>query len=398
MASLSAFVRSLNKDDELFWLALRMVPGLGTRKAGSLIQIFHPPQAIFRSSRSELEAAGLAPAIAQSIASGCAFEDAVTQQQKALETSTEIIPITDPRYPARLKTIFDPPTVLFARGRVELLNSLMLGVVGTRRPTSYGTTVAHRLAKELSAAGLTIASGMARGIDTTAHKAVLEMGGDTVAVFGCGVDDVYPSENRKLAAQISKEGLVVSEFPMGTPPYPQNFPVRNRIISGMSLGILVVEGGEYSGSAITAKLATEQDREVFAVPGNITSKQSWGPNLLIKQGAKIVQEWNDVVAELEVEDRKALAAKMRNRLEINEKEEVETYLPTGSSDLSGGQSATAKAILRALRPDAAVSLEKLVALLEGTSTSEILGALFELEMTGQVRQLPGKQFLKVWVD
>jgi DNA processing protein len=398
MASLSAFDHSLNKDDELFWLALRMVPGLGTRKAGSLIQIFRSPQTIFRSSRSELEAAGLAPAIAQSIASGCAFEDAVTQQQKALQSGAEIIPITDPRYPARLKAIFDPPTVLFARGRVELLESLMLGVVGTRRPTSYGTTVAHRLARELSAAGLTIASGMARGIDTAAHKSVLEVGGDTVAVFGCGVDDVYPAENRKLAAQICKEGLVVSEFPMGTPPYPQNFPVRNRIISGMSLGILVVEGGEYSGSAITAKLATEQDREVFAVPGNITSKQSWGPNLLIKQGAKIVQEWNDVLAELEVDDRKALAAKMRNRLEIQEKEEIETSLPTGTSDPSERQNATAKAILRTLRPDAAVSLEKLVGLLEETSTSDILGALFELEMTGQVRQLPGKQFLKVWVD
>jgi DNA processing protein len=159
-----------------------------------------------------------------------------------------------------------------------------------------------------------------------------------------------------------------------------------------------VEGGEYSGSAITAKLATEQDREVFAVPGNITSKQSWGPNLLIKQGAKIVQEWNDVLAELKVEDRQALAAKMRNRLELNEKEESETSLATGSSDPSERQSTTAKAILRALRPDAAVSLEKLVASLEGTSTSDILGALFELEMTGQVRQLPGKQFLKVWVD
>ena len=237
MASLSAFVHSLNKDDELYWLALRMVPGLGTRKAGSLVQIFRTPQAIFRASRSELESAGLAPAIAQSVVSGCSFEDAVTQQQKALQTSTHIIPITDPRYPARLKAIFDPPTILFARGRLELLQTLMLAVVGTRRPTTYGTAVANRLARELSAAGLTITSGMARGIDTAAHKAVLEVGGDTVAVFGCGVDDLYPSENRKLAAQIVKDGLVLSEFPMGTPPYPQNFSRPGTVSSaGMRFG------------------------------------------------------------------------------------------------------------------------------------------------------------------
>ena len=397
-SGVSTFAQSLNKDEELYWLALLMLPGLGTRKAGSLIQIFRTPQAVFRASRSELEAAGLPAAVAQSIVSGCSFEDAVTQQQKTLETQTEVIPITDSRYPPLLKAIFDPPTVLFARGRVELLGALMLAVVGTRRPTTYGTTVANRLARELSLAGLAITSGMARGIDTAAHKAVLEVGGDTVAVFGCGVDEVYPAENRKLAAQIMTQGLVLSEFPMGTPPYPQNFPVRNRIISGMSLGVLVVEGGEYSGSAITAKLAAEQNREVFAVPGNITSKLSWGPNLLIKQGAKIVQEWNDVLAELQVEDRQKLAAKMRNKLETKEKEESETSGATGTSDPFERPNASAQAILRALRPDSAVSLDQLMATLEGTSSSEILAALFELEMTGQVRQLPGKQFLKVWTD
>ena len=397
-SGVASFAQSLNKDEELYWLALRMLPGLGTRKACSLIQTFRTAQAVFRASRSELEGAGLAAAPAQSIVSGCSFEDAVTQQQKSLETSTEVIPITDPRYPALLRNIFDPPIVLFARGKVELLKSLMLAVVGTRRPTPYGTTVANRLARELSRAGLTITSGMARGIDTAAHKAVLEESGDTVAVFGCGVDEVYPAENRKLAAQIISQGLVLSEFPMGTPPYPQNFPIRNRIISGMSLGVLVVEGGEYSGSAITAKLATEQNREVFAVPGNITSKQSWGPNLLIKQGAKIVQEWNDVVAELQVEDRQLLAAKMRSRLETNEKEDLETSGHSLTSDPIERSNGPAQAILRTLRPDSAVSLDQLMASLDGTSCSEILAALFELEMTGQVRQLPGKQFLKVWMD
>ncbi len=155
---------------------------------------------------------------------------------------------------------------------------------------------------------------MARGIDTAAHRSALDVGGDTIAVFGCGVDLVYPAENRKLAAEIAEKGLLVSEFPMGSPAYPQNFPIRNRIISGMSVGVLVVEGAQYSGSAITAKMALEQQREVFAVPGNITSKMSWGPNLLIKQGAKLVQEWNDVLVELPADTRRALIAKAQARL------------------------------------------------------------------------------------
>jgi DNA processing protein len=222
--------------------------------------------------------------VAQSIASGCAFEDAVAQREKLAQTGAELIPFIDPRYPPRLKEIFDPPPLLYARGRVELLASLMLAVVGTRRPTPYGMTAATRLARDLSSAGLTIVSGMARGIDTAAHRAALDTQGGTVAVFGCGVDELYPVENRKLAKEIADKGLIVSEFPMGTPPYPQNFPVRNRIVSGMSAGVLVVEGGEYSGSAITAKLAAEHNREIFAVPGNITSKMSWGPNLLINRG------------------------------------------------------------------------------------------------------------------
>src|SRR5580692_12783497 len=276
---------------------------------------------MFRASRSELEAAGLSAGVAQSIASGCAFEEAAEQQQMVAKLGVDLIPITDARYPARLREIFDPPPLLYARGRVELLGHLMLAVVGTRRPTAYGTQVATRLSKDLSEAGLTIASGMARGIDTAAHRAVLEAGGDTIAVFGCGVDEVYPAENRKLAETLAEQGLVISEFPMGAPPYPQNFPVRNRIISGMSAGVLVVEGGEYSGSTITAKLAAEQNREMFAVPGNVTSKMSWGPNLLIKQGAKLVQEWNDVAMELKPEERRRLVDQCRKQLKINDKNE-----------------------------------------------------------------------------
>src|ERR1700684_2562716 len=176
---------------------------------------------------------------------------------------------------------------------------------------------------------------MARGIDTAAHKSVLDAGGDTIAVFGCGVDEVYPSENRKLAETLAEKGLLISEFPMGAPPFPQNFPVRNRIISGMSAGVLVVEGGEYSGSTITAKLAAEQNREMFAVPGNVTSKMSWRPNLLIKQGAKLVQEWNDVVMELKGEDRRRLTEQLRNRLNLREKSADESKPADFASQIPG---------------------------------------------------------------
>ena len=398
MSPTAATTRLISQEEELHWLALRMAPGLGTRKAGQLIGIFKTPQAIFRASRSELEGAGLPASVAQSIASGCAFEDAVIQQQKLAEAGAYLIPINDPAYPPRLKEIYDPPPVLFARGRFELLQTLMLAIVGTRRPTAYGTAAAGRLAKDLASAGMTIVSGMARGIDTAAQKAVLEAGGGTVSVFGCGVDEVYPAENRKLAAEIAEKGLIVSEFPMGAPPYPQNFPVRNRIVSGLGAGVLVVEGGEYSGSAITAKLAAEQNREIFAVPGSIMSKMSWGPNLLIKQGAKLVQEWNDVVVELDPADRRRLLDQCRNRLNLKEKEEGVTSTPGISSDLGEDRKRTAQAVLKLLAPDAPVSLDHLIESVEGGSPSEIIATLFELEMAGLVRQLPGKSFLRVWVD
>jgi len=385
---------TLSADESLHWLALRMSAGVGTRKAGRLVEIFRTPQAIFRASRSELEAAGLSAGVAQSISSGCAFEEAAEQHEKVTKLGVELIPITDPRYPPRLRDIFDPPPLLYARGRVELLANLMLGVVGTRRPTPYGVQVATRLSKDLSEAGLTIASGMARGIDTAAHRAVLDVEGDTIAVFGCGVDEVYPAENRKLAENLAEKGLIISEFPMGAPPFPQNFPVRNRIISGMSAGILVVEGGEYSGSTITAKLASEQNREMFAVPGNVTSKMSWGPNLLIKQGAKLVQEWNDVVTELKAEDRRRLIDQCRNRLTLNEKIDDESKGVVPASELNSD----ARAILKVLKHDAPVGLDALIEAVEGMSTSDAIAALFELELGGVVRQLPGKSYIKVWVE
>jgi len=386
-----AALPAINKEEELHWLALRLVPGLGTSKAGRLIEQLRTPQAIFRASRSDLEASGLSGSVAQSIASGCTFEDAVDQQQKMLETGTALVAIADPRYPARLKEIFDPPIVLFVRGRQELLQSIMLGIVGTRRPTAYGIAAAERLSPDLAQAGLTIVSGMARGIDTAAHRSALNVGGDTIAVFGCGVDLIYPAENRKLATEIAEKGLLLSEFPMGSPAYPQNFPIRNRIISGMSVGILVVEGAQYSGSSITARMALEQQREVFAVPGNITSKMSWGPNLLIKQGAKLVQEWNDVSVELPADVRRVLIAKAQARYgQIPLETKDETTPP--ASEISPAS----RSLLKSLKADLPTHIDELLETFDTLTSSEIIAGLFELEMLGLIRQLPGKNFVKVW--
>jgi len=386
----------LSQEEELHWLALKLVPGLGARISKRLLDRFHTPQAIFRASRTELEVAGVSGGIAQSIASGCAFEDAAAQQERIRECGTEVVPIGDPRYPRLLREIYDPPILLFARGRLDLLGCIMLGVVGTRRPTPYGLAATERLSADLAHAGLAIVSGMARGIDTAAHKGALGAGGDTVAVLGCGVDVVYPSENRKLASDLAAKGLIVSEFPMGSTAFPQNFPIRNRIISGMSVGVLVVEGAQYSGSAITAKLAIDQGREVFAVPGNITSKLSWGPNLLIKQGAKLIQDWNDVVADLPAESRRHLIDKGRQRILADGVASAEPE-PASIMDRLGPEfGPVARRTLDALKVDASIHLDDLLEIVQDTSTSELIAALFELEMLGLVKQLPGKNFVKVW--
>jgi len=382
----------LQADEELDWLALRMVPGLGARTAAKLLERFRTPGAIFRASRSELEAAGVGGGLAQTIVSGCAFEDAATQRQKIEASAAVALPVTDPRYPARLREIFDPPILLFARGRLELLANLMLAIVGTRRPTPYGVAVTERLAADLGRVGLTIVSGMARGIDTAAHRGALSVGAGTVAMLGCGADVVYPTENRKLAERMIETGLLISEFPMGSPAYPQNFPIRNRTISGISAGVLVVEGAQYSGSAITARLALEQGREVFAVPGNVTSKMSWGPNLLIKQGAKLVQDFNDVLEELSPADRRWLAALRQPELcgEGEQPAAARPALPEGPAGVVAGR------VLSRLKVDAALQMDDLLESLEEFTSSEIIAALFELEMMGAVRQLAGKNFVKVW--
>lgn len=375
---------------DIYWLALRLVPGLGPRRAIPLLRRYRSPQAIFRASASELMGEGLPGTIAQSIASGCTFDDAAEQVRLMQKSGAELVTFLDPRYPERLRDLYDPPVLLFAIGRVELLGEVLVAVAGTRRPSSYGIAAAERIAGDLARLGAVIVSGMARGIDTVAHRAALTVGGDTVAVFGSGVDHIYPAENRRLAAEIATRGLLLSEFPMGNPGHPQNFPIRNRIISGLSSGAVIVEGAQYSGSAITARLAMDQGREVFAVPGNITSKMSWGPNLLIKQGAHLIQDAEDVVNALPLDDRQALAAK-RGAPEAESSAEAPSL-----RDVLGPQAPLGAELLRYLRVDEGTGLDDIVEKIDGSDSPDIISILFQLEMLGLVRQLPGKKFVKVW--
>jgi len=397
VSPLAASNTPLTNEEELYWLALRMTPGLGARRSGLLLKRLGGVRNIFHASEAELEGAGAPGALARSIASGCSFEDAAAQQQKIRDVGAALVTLGDARYPEMLRGIFDPPAVLFCRGRVDLLGAVNVGVVGTRHPTPYGVAATERLAGDLARAGVTVVSGMARGIDTAAHKAALSVEGMTIAVLGCGVDIVYPSENRKLAAEIAAKGLIISEFPMGSTAFPQNFPIRNRIISGLSVGLLVTEGAQYSGSSITARLAMDQNREVFAVPGNITSKMSWGPNLLIKQGAKLVQDWNDVVADLPVAAQQRLIEAGRQRI-LNQGLGLATATEaaSGASDAPDPAQSINRVVLRQLKVDEAVHLDKLVETCEEVSPSEIIASLFEMEIQGLVKQLPGRNFIKVW--
>ena len=279
--------------------ALRMflVRGLGLRSANHLIRHFKQPQAVFGANRDDLEALGIPPEVADDLLSSKSAQRAEEEWARAEELGVRIIDILDPAYPPLLREIFDPPIVLYVRGKKWQPDLPQLAIVGTRRPTGYGINCAERLAEDLAARGLAVTSGLARGLDAAAHRGALRAG-VTYAVFGSGLDFVYPKENRKLADFVEENGAIISEFPLGTPPSPQNFPIRNRIIAGMSLGVTVVEAAEYSGSLITVRLALESGREIFAIPGNITSANSFGPHVLIRQGAKLVTNWQDVVEEL----------------------------------------------------------------------------------------------------
>lgn len=281
---------------------LHSLNGVGIKSLSKLVTNLPTLSTVLQLQPLELSIqAGVDFSIAQKIIDGCnetAIKQFFSKYQDWLRSGVEIVTIYDQAYPYLLKEIPDPPLVIFGIGELELLQKPAVAIVGTRSPTSYGRYAAEVLAKELTEYGLTIVSGLAKGVDRLAHEGALKAVGKTVAVLGCGVDVIYPLENMKLYQQIIKQGLIISEYPPGTKAHPGFFPQRNRIISGMAYGTIVVEAAERSGSLITAQAALEQAREVFAVPGPINSKKSQGVNSLIQQGAKLIQNGADVVEEL----------------------------------------------------------------------------------------------------
>jgi DNA processing protein len=373
----------MHSDDYVGWVALALTPGLGARTAGKLLREFGSPDAIFNASLTALEAQRLPAAVAQALHSRRPLSDAAKELAQVQASGCRLLTWDEPEYPARLREIYDPPPLLYVRGNIELLNRHTISMVGARRPTPYGNQMAERLSKDLADRGIVIASGLARGIDASAHKGALSSPvGATVGVLGCGIDVVYPKENKKIFGQIEQRGAIISEFPMGTFPAPQNFPIRNRIIAGMALGVVVVEGAQYSGSLITARLAMEFGREVFGVPGYVTQPSSFGPNQLIKQGAKLVTGWEDVVEELPTPVRAELTP-----VESASHEERAALV-------EGSLGPTERPLYGLLSVDEARHVDELVEN-SGLTSSEVLAALFDMELKGVIRQLPGKQFLKV---
>jgi len=369
------------------WLALSLTPQLGPTRGRRLVEHFgNDVNRVFHASLTELEAAGIPAASAQSIALGKSLELAEDELAKTNDAGATIVAVGDPEYPPRLMEIYDPPLALRIRGDVALLAKPGIAVVGTRHPTPYGLGMAERLSCDLAARGLVIISGLARGVDTAAHRGTVNARAKTIAVFGTGVDEIYPRTNKKLAEQILEfGGALISEFPTGTFPAPQNFPIRNRIISGLSVGVLVIEAGEYSGTRITSRCALEQCREVFAVPGNVTNKLSWGPNTLIKQGAKLTATWEDVWEELPSDVRLQVPAPAPSA--------TESQAP--ASLFQQEMPAQERKVYTLLRADESVHIDELIEKLDGRlSSAEIFSALFELEMASKIRQMPGKYYVR----
>src|SRR5918992_550897 len=281
------------------WLALARVKGLGCAGFKKLAARFADPTQIFSASSSELQQVeGLHRDVIDALLNFSDWVDVDNEIRRAREAGIDLVPFTSPNYPARLRMIADPPPILYVKGTLRAADDTAVAIVGSRSASEYGRRVARNLARGLADLGFTVVSGMARGIDGAAHYAVLEAGGRTIAVLGSGVERAYPPEHGALYRRISENGALISEFPIGTRPMAFNFPARNRLISGLSLGVVVVEATEKSGSLITAAMALEQGREVFAVPGEVGSSRSRGAHRLIRQGAKLVESVDDIVEEI----------------------------------------------------------------------------------------------------
>jgi DNA processing protein len=355
------------------WIALSRVKGLGCIGFKKLAAHFvDPTQALYARVEQLQEVPGLDKDAVEGLVNFSDWPQAEAEMRRALEIGIRIVPFTHPDYPARLRAIADPPPILYVKGEILAADEQTVAVVGSRSASEYGLKVARSISRGLSSAGFTVVSGMARGIDGTAHQTALDSGGRTLAVLGCGVDRIYPPEHAALYERISRQGAVISEFPLGTRPVAFNFPARNRLISGVSLGVVVVEATERSGSLITAALALEQNREVFAVPGEVGSSRSRGAHRLIRQGAKLVECAADIIEEIAPQLTSPEAARTARRT-----------LPEQCSN-------DTRKIFELLQ-ERILQIDEVIET-SGLTSAQVSQILLDLELQGFLRQLPGKRY------
>ena len=355
-----------------YWLAINKIPKMGPVTIKKLWEHFGSIDAVWRAKEQSIQAIdGLNKLAIKSFLENRDKIDLELELQTVLDKKITVLTLEDEEYPYLLKNIYDPPPVLYVKGEVAVLKQKSIAIVGTRKASYYGKEMAKKLAADLANLGITVVSGLAAGIDTCAHQTVVANKGKTVAVFGCGVDIIFPSENRRLAQEIETNGVLVSEFPLGARPEKGSFPRRNRVISGLSLGTIVIEGHYKSGAMITAKSALDQGREVFAVPGNIEADQSKGPHWLIKNGAKLVESVDDVLEELnfQIQTEKS---KTNPKIKIPISKEEERVVSVLS-----------------IEPK---HIDRIV-LESNYSIPQISSLLLQLEMKKVIRQLPGKTFV-----
>ena len=363
-----------------YWLAINKVPNLGPITIKKLWDHFGSAEEIWKASEGcLLEIEGLNKKAVKSFIENRNRIDLENEIKAVSKEKLKILSLEDKDYPELLKNIYDPPPVLYIKGRNLKSNDKTVAIVGTRRASRYGKEIAQKLAFELASLGITIVSGMASGIDTSAHKGALEAKGNTIAVFGCGVDVIFPSENRSLASEIESSGALVSEFPLGTGAEKGNFPRRNRIISGLSLGVIVVEGHYDSGAMITAKSALDQGREVFALPGKVDSQTSFGTNGLIKQGAKLVSCLEDILEEFNMP-----------LVSCDKFQEADT---PESKPIPKQRFNYEESLLYNLVSEQPIPLDEIVQK-SHLSISSISSIILRLQMKKLIKQLPRKQFIR----
>ncbi len=355
---------------ESYWIALRMVHGVGNVTYRQLLDNFTSPQAVLNASTAALIETGVSSRVAQSITAFDQWPDVEAELDGLKQVGARLVTRTDDEYPDRLRQIHDSPPFLYVQGGFVPEYGVSIAIVGARMASAYGRGVARELAQELAARRISVVSGMARGIDAAAHQATLEAGGRTIAVLGSGLDVVYPREHKALAEHIAKNGAVVSEFALGSRPEAGNFPYRNRVISGMSLGTVVVEATEKSGSLITAQCALDQNREVFAVPGPITASRSRGPHRLIKAGAKLVENIDDMLSEIAL-----------SLVPVGQPAKVMPVVPLEPDE----------EVLFRLFEEELLHVDTLITG-SGLETARVLEVLLGLELKGLVAQLPGMYF------